>query len=158
MEVHDSDAYKADEKEEEKAEEVELDDSDVESEEESEDEESDEDPEDGPAPRRFETFDDAKQFWAEHFEEELIPNEDLDLNCYLFNPNGEPVVPQPVKRAMNPRSLFNNQRPVQVYHQRWELLPNEEAEHWKEMWVQMRDEQREQIEEQLIEFRYSSKS
>lgn len=77
MEVHDSDAYKADEKEEEKAEEVELDDSDVESEEESEDEESDEDPEDGPAPRRFETFDDAKQFWAEHFEEELIPNEDL---------------------------------------------------------------------------------
>ncbi|EFP06371.1 hypothetical protein CRE_07598 [Caenorhabditis remanei] len=98
------------------------------------------------ARRRMETHQEAVAVWRERFQKWQHPGlaigEDLDLTCYFFRPaDQEGPVPQMVKRAANPKSLYQNQHPVAENNNPWSAFGKEAKEKWREIWDQVRAEQ-----------------
>ncbi|KAF1749642.1 hypothetical protein GCK72_026110 [Caenorhabditis remanei] len=72
----------------------------------------------------------------------LAIGEDLDLTCYFFRPaDQEGPVPQIVKRAANPKNLYQNQHPVAENNNPWSALGKEAKEKWRGIGDQVRAEQ-----------------
>uniref|UniRef100_A0A1I7V1K2 Girdin-like n=1 Tax=Caenorhabditis tropicalis TaxID=1561998 RepID=A0A1I7V1K2_9PELO len=68
-----------------------------------------------------------------------------NLRCYLFDPEGEKVLPQMVMNAKNPCNFYQNQRSIIRKYRTWTDLTEEEKGPWKEDWMKMKRLQNEQI-------------
>ncbi|PIC48451.1 hypothetical protein B9Z55_007413 [Caenorhabditis nigoni] len=92
--------------------------------------------------------------WSQKYKyNPLILEEELVLDEYLFDPNGKREVPQVVKKPVNSRSLYQNQRSERQGWTPYNSLGEEEKMKWYKMWDKLSQRQREQFKDGLIRFK-----
>ncbi|EFO88892.1 hypothetical protein CRE_06489 [Caenorhabditis remanei] len=107
--------------------------------------------------RRFVSHREAVQFWEANFGGWQNPgverNRALNLNEYLFNPEGGEATPQVVKKPCNSANFYQNQRPARRGYPNWTTKSTRSKKRWLEMWMEVRKQQDLQVRSGLIVFR-----
>ncbi|CAP27790.2 Protein CBG07842 [Caenorhabditis briggsae] len=92
--------------------------------------------------------------WSQKYKYNVLNLEDkLVLDEYLFNPNGKVEVPQMVKKPVNSRSLYQNQRSERQGYPPYNSLGEKEKMKWYKLWDRVNQRQRHQFEDGLIRFK-----
>uniref|UniRef100_A0A8R1DI10 Uncharacterized protein n=1 Tax=Caenorhabditis japonica TaxID=281687 RepID=A0A8R1DI10_CAEJA len=90
----------------------------------------------------------------------------LDVTPYLFHPNGPADAPQTVRKAANPFTLFTGDRvatskaighKLGSHNEAWKLVPEEDKQHWREVWDRLHLLQKSQLARDWITLKPTEK-
>ncbi|CAO4367014.1 unnamed protein product [Caenorhabditis nigoni] len=100
----------------------------------------------------IEKFEKNVILWSQKYKYNPLNLEvELVLDEFLFNPNGKREVPQKVKKPVNSRSLYQNQRSERQGWTPYNSLGEEEKMKWYKMWDKLENQLEKRLESSEFE-------